>query len=89
MLGTPRGDRTATLQLAQDGATVTGTMNGTAIQDGAWQAGKLTFSAQLTQPFKITLRCSASVEGDTMTGAAKAGWLPKSAPFCGQRVTAA
>jgi hypothetical protein len=88
VLSTPQGDRTATLRLEQVGATVTGTMNGTAIQDGAWQAGRLTFSAQLTQPAKITLRCSASVDSDAMTGTAKAGRLPMSAPFSGRRVAA-
>jgi hypothetical protein len=86
VIGTPRGDRAATLRLQQDGARVTGTMNGTAISGGAWQEGKLTFSGQLTQPFKITLRCTASVDGDAMTGTAKAGRLPMSAPFSGQRV---
>jgi|SRR5580700_1794796 hypothetical protein len=88
VLGTPRGDRTATLQLEQDGATVTGTMNGTAIRDGAWQAGRLTFSAQFAQPAKITLRCSASVDGDAMTRTAKVGGLPMSAPFSGRRAEA-
>ena len=56
--------------------------------DGTWQDGRLTFSAQLTQPVKITLRCSASVDGDAMTGTAKAGRLPMSAPFSGRRVAA-
>lgn len=88
VIGTPRGDRPVTLQLAQHGATVTGTMNGAAIQDGAWQDGKLTFSGQVTQPFKITLRCWASVDGDTMTGTAKADRLPMSAPFSGRRAAA-
>lgn len=88
VLGTPRGDRLATLRLAQDGATVIGTMNDIAIEDGTWQAGQLTFSARLTQPVKVKVRCSLTIDGDTMTGTAKAGKLPVSAPLRGRRVTA-
>ncbi len=88
VIGTPRGDREATLQVKQDGTRVTGTMNGTAISDGAWQDGKLTFCGQITQRIKITLRCSASINGDAMTGTAKADRLPMSAPFTGQRTAA-
>jgi hypothetical protein len=86
VIGTPRGDRPATLHLTQDGATVTGTMNDIPIQDGTCQANELTFSAQLTVPIKIKVRCSVRIDGDTMTGAAKAGVLPITAPISGRRV---
>jgi hypothetical protein len=88
VIGTPRGDRPATLHLAQDGATVTGTMNEIAIEDGAWADGTLTFSVRLTEPVKVKLRCSVSIDGDTMTGTAKAGVLPMAAPLNGTRAVA-
>jgi len=66
VIGTPRGDRTATLVLGQHGVgTVTGMMNEIAIGDSAGADGRLTFAAQLTEPVTVRVRCSVSVEGDT------------------------
>jgi hypothetical protein len=65
VIGTPRGDRPATLVLEQDGGKVTGTMNEIAIEDGAWADGGLTFTAQLTEPVKVKVRCTVRVEVHT------------------------
>jgi hypothetical protein len=88
VISTPRGERPATLILEQDGGEVTGKMNEVAIDDVAWADGKLTFTARLTEPVKVKVKCSLHVEGETMSGSAKAGRLPMSAAVTGTLVTA-
>jgi hypothetical protein len=75
------------LLLRQDGAAVTGTLEGTAIEDGVWAEGQPTFTARLTRPIKVKVTCTARVEGETMTGAARTGLLPIPMPLTGTRVT--
>jgi hypothetical protein len=44
---------------------------------------EISFHAQLTSPFKMKIKCTASVDGDTMTGTAKATMMSRS--FTGTR----
>jgi len=45
------------------------------------------FTAQLASPFPLTVKCTATVEGDTLTGTAKAPMT--SVAFTGTRAAAA
>jgi hypothetical protein len=76
---TPMGDQTGTLDLKEDGATLTGTMTAAAapdameITEGTVNGDALTWKAALTQPMPITLEFSAAIAGDTISGAVKLG----------------
>jgi hypothetical protein len=88
VISTPRGDRPATLALEQDGSTITGRLDEVPIEDGTWANGTLTFSAQLTEPVKVKVKCTMRIEGDSMAGTAKAAWLPLTVKLSGSRVIA-
>ena len=77
------GERTAPLVLTTDGTTVTGTYDGTPIQDGRLDSGELTWTAHLTSPFKLKIKCAATVEDNTMSGQAKAAMM--TIPFAATR----
>lgn len=62
--------------------------NGIAISGGAWKDGTLTFGAQLAEPVKVKVRCTVTVDGDTMSGKAKVARLPMTVPVSGTREAA-
>jgi hypothetical protein len=76
---TPMGAQSGTLDLKEDGATLTGTMSAAAapepmeITEGAVDGDSLSWKAALTQPMPITLEFSATVDGDAMSGTVKLG----------------
>jgi hypothetical protein len=78
-LQTPMGAQEGTLELREDGATLTGTMTAAAapepmaITDGAVDGNSVTWKAALTQPMPITLEFSGTVDGDTIAGDVKLG----------------
>ncbi|MEV7626495.1 FAD-dependent monooxygenase [Actinoplanes sp. NPDC089786] len=80
---TGSGERTAPLILTTDGTAVTGTYDGTPIQDGRIDNGELTYTAHLTSPFKLKIKCTATVENNTMSGKAKAAMM--TIPFTATR----
>jgi 2-polyprenyl-6-methoxyphenol hydroxylase-like FAD-dependent oxidoreductase len=80
---TPRGQQHAELTLNTAGTTLTGTFNGQAIKDGHLDGSTITFQTRLTTPFPMTIKCTASTDGDTMTGTAKASMM--SISFAGTR----
>jgi 2-polyprenyl-6-methoxyphenol hydroxylase-like FAD-dependent oxidoreductase len=83
---TPGGDRSTTLTITADSTgNVTGTYDGVPIIDGRVSGNELVYSARLTTPFKIKVRCRATVDGGAMTGTAKAAMM--SMPFTGTRIT--
>jgi hypothetical protein len=86
---TPGGTKRAELVLHPAGGTrdgeLTGTLDGRAIEaaragaDGA----EVTFTARLTSPFPMTVRCTAAVTGDAMSGTIEAATM--SLPFTATR----
>jgi hypothetical protein len=48
------------------------------ILDAAADGDRLTWILKTTKPMKLTLKFDVTVDGDTMTGTAKAGILPSS-----------
>jgi hypothetical protein len=83
---TPGGARQADIVFKADGETVMGTYDGVEIQNGHTDGKEVRFTAQLVSPFKVKIKASATVEGDTITGKAKVGIM--NIPFTGARKAA-
>jgi hypothetical protein len=86
-LKTPRGDKSGVLDLRAEGATLTGSLSDgehhAAITDGKVDGNKLNWSATITQPMRMSIKFTATVEADRISGAAK-HWLGN-ATFTGTR----
>lgn len=78
---TPRGTREAELALTTTGDTVTGMLGDTPIENGKITEDGISFGGKLTTPLKLNITCKATIDGDTMTGKAKAALLPLEVPF--------
>jgi hypothetical protein len=78
-MNTPMGAQSGTLDLKEEGSTVTGTMSAAAapgpieITDGTADGSNLTWKAALTQPMPISLEFTATVDGDKISGNVKLG----------------
>lgn len=84
----PLGDQKSTLIVKSDGDTFTGTnvgaMGSVDITDGKVDGNTLTWTMKMTVPMPMTLDCTASVDGDTITGSVGAGAFG-SFPMTGSR----
>jgi hypothetical protein len=84
---TPMGDRTGVLDLKTEGSALTGSMSDAdhyaAISDGKVQGNQLSWSAKITKPMRMSLKFTATVEADHISGAAK--HLLGKATFTGTR----
>ena len=75
-INSPMGAQQGTLTITTSGDTFTGKMDGQqGSQDisGKVDGDALTWSAQITTPFPMTLEFNTKVEGDNLTGTVKAG----------------
>jgi len=85
---TPLGAQSSTVELAADGAALTGTQSGNGesgpIYDGSADGDTASWKVDITQPFPLTVEFDATVKGDAISGTASAGMFPPS-PFSGQR----
>jgi hypothetical protein len=88
-VNSPMGAQEGTLTLKTQGAALTGTQTGGAgsmdVQNGKVDGDKLTWTADMTQPFQMKLEFSVTVSGDDMTGEVKAGSFGAS-PLTGKRI---
>jgi cytochrome P450 len=73
----------ADLILAADGTKMTGTFDGFTIDNGEVHDSEFTYTANLTAPFKVKVKCTGSFDGDTMSGKVKAAFM--SVSFTGTR----
>jgi len=78
VVASPMGDQKGTLTLKSSGDTLDGTwtysgQEPVTIQDGKIDGVDLSWKASVTVPFPMTLECSATVNGDAMSGTVKAG----------------
>lgn len=72
----PLGEQKGTLTVKTDGDTFTGTnagANGTFDVRGEVSGNTLTWQQAITTPMPMTLDMTATIDGDTLTGTAKAG----------------
>lgn len=87
-MNTPMGAQNGEMELATDGATLTGTLtaagNAAKITDGQVDGNNLSWKASVTQPMPITLEFSAVVDGDSISGDVKLGAFGN-ATFTGER----
>jgi hypothetical protein len=87
VLKTPVGDRKGVLELAICGSTLTGSMSdgdhSAAITDGRVDGNRLSWSAKITKPMRLSLKINAQVENDQISGSAR--HLLGSATFVGTR----
>ena len=76
---TPMGDQTSTFTVTPgaDGATFTGSNVGTLgsldVVDGKIDGNTLTWKMNMTVPMPLELNCTATIDGDTLTGTVNAG----------------
>jgi len=87
-LQSPMGAQPAELELKSSGGTLTGTQsargNSMEIANGKVDGNNVSWSVNITQPMPITLEFSGTVDGDKISGNAKAGAFG-SFPFSGTR----
>jgi hypothetical protein len=88
-IDTPMGRQESTLELTEDGSTLSGTAssNGEVIDifDGSVDGDNVTWKVKITKPISVTATLTGTVNGDEISGHAKAGFFP-AAPFTGVRV---
>jgi hypothetical protein len=84
---TPMGDQDVTLDFTASGSTLTGTMsNGSGtvpIEDGKVDGNNVSWRARITVPLPLTVDCTGTVEGDTISGTANTSF--GGSPFSGKR----
>ncbi len=87
-LQTPMGEQTSTIELVSDGTALSGTQSGThesgAIYDGSVDGDTATWKVDITRPMPLSVTFRATVDGDSISGTAKAGFFPAS-KFSGAR----
>lgn len=81
-LTTPIGKMEVVFDIAEVDGVISGVATSDAesvdIVDARAEANRLTWVQSVTTPMKLTLKFDVTVEGDTMTGAYKAGIFPSS-----------
>jgi hypothetical protein len=84
---TPMGDKSGVLDLKTEGTALTGSLFNSeyqaSISDGRVDGNKLSWSAKITKPMRMTIKFTATVEADRISGAAK--HLLGKATFTGTR----
>ncbi len=83
----PLGDQNLTLSVKADGGSFTGTASGamgSSDVSGTVEGNTLTWQQQMTVPMPMTLDCTATVDGDSISGDVKAGAFG-SFPLSGSR----
>lgn len=86
-VNSPMGVQEGTLEITSSGDSFTGTMKGRQGEQpisGKVDGDTLTWAAQITSPFPMTLEFTVTVNGDAMTGSVKAGAFGSS-PLTGER----
>ncbi|NJM51129.1 MAG: hypothetical protein HC843_09840 [Sphingomonadales bacterium] len=73
----PMGDQNSVLTVNSDGASFSGSMAGAMgsmdINDGSVDGNTLKWKMDMTVPMPMTLECSATVDGDSISGEVIAG----------------
>ena len=86
----PLGDQKAVLTVKTDGNSWTGSqvgaMGAVDIKDGTVEGDTIKWTMSITVPMPMSLDCSATAEGDTLTGSVGAGAFG-SFPMTGTRQT--
>jgi len=87
-ISTPMGAQVVSLEFTDEHSGVARRGTDTAqLEDVSVTGDDATFSVKVTQPISITAKCTVTVDGDTMTGSASAGFFGKVA-LSGTRASA-
>lgn len=74
---TPMGDREAKVTLAEDGGSLSGTMEAegqsTPISNGKVDGGRASWDVDVTNPMPLTLSFDVGMDGDNLDGQVKLG----------------
>ena len=74
-INTPMGDKSGVLDLKVEGTVLTGSLSDgehyAAISDGRVDGNKLSWSAKITKPMRMSFKFTATVEADHISGAAR------------------
>ena len=91
-IDTPIGKMAVIFNIADQDGAITGSASSDAetveFIDAVADGDRLTWSQAVTTPMKLTLKFDVTVDGDSMTGTSKAGFLPASKVY-GSRAPAA
>ncbi len=86
-INTPMGDKSGVLDLKIEGTRLTGSLSDgehfAEISDGKVDGNKLSWSAKITKPMRMSLKFTATVDADRISGAAR--HLLGKATFTGTR----
>lgn len=86
---TPMGEQKSTLTVNVSGSGFTGSnvgpMGSLDITDGKVDGQTISWSSKITTPMPMTLDCTATIDGDAISGTVKAGMFG-SFPLNGSRV---
>ncbi|MGP3534123.1 hypothetical protein ACTU3I_04955 [Microbacterium sp. RD1] len=81
-IATPLGRQQATLHIVTDGEALTGTAHtkdeSVVIADGTIRGATLTCAVDLTKPLPLKVIYTLEIDGDVISGTAKAGRFPMS-----------
>ncbi len=84
----PMGDQKSVFTVKSDGSTFTGEnagqMGSLQVEDGKVDGNTLSWKMQMKVPMPMTLDCTATIDGDTLTGTVNAGAFG-SMPMTGTR----
>jgi len=89
-VNTPMGAQATTLSLRTEGATLSGEQSAdestTSIYDGSIEGDEVRWKVDVTKPMALTVSFRGKIDGDTISGKAKAGMFPAMA-FEGSRAS--
>ena len=87
-MNTPMGEKSGVLELLVNGKTLTGSISNedhrVAITDGKIEGERLSWQAKISKPMRLSVKFSAIVDGDRISGAAR--HMLGTASFSGTRV---
>ena len=87
-ISTPMGEQKATVTLSTDGAALVGKMDSDMVSkefSGTVDGNNLNWEIDITNPMPMTLKITATVDGDSISGDVGLGMFG-SAPMTGKRV---
>ena len=87
-VNSPLGEQESTVELRSEGTALTGEQSGDGqsgpIYDGKVDGDRVSWKVDVTRPMSLTIHFEGSVDGDSISGSAKAGMFPKM-KFSGSR----
>ena len=91
IVNSPLGAQESTVDLHTDGSALTGEQSGDGqtgpIYDGKVDGDRVSWKVDVTHPMKLKIHFEGTIDGDSISGTAKAGMFP-TMKFSGSRASA-